>query len=162
MTPRPKKKRSKNPKGRADSGVSAAALLGACSASTTTDDDNCDEVKDFPPPSTQGNSHLPGGVPHTFEQPACLVVGSPAPVLKPRKHLVLYSEDVADRVVDAFIGGMSFLRISKLPGMPAYGTILRWLSDNKDFKEKMRSAREVRAVHFEEMALYVACDGYDA
>ena len=70
----------------------------------------------------------------------------------PRKINIFYSEDLATKVAELYMEGESLLAISRHAGMPAYGTLINWASNNATFREKLNSAREMRAFYFEEAA----------
>lgn len=74
-------------------------------------------------------------------------------VLAPRSVQNFFTDELADLIVDQYVGGASLTKIGASAGMPHYGTILRWMHTNDRFREKMRAAAEVRALHFFEQAL---------
>lgn len=86
-----------------------------------------------------------------------------APDLVPKRGIdVLYSPDIAALILDLYIGGnpdgrpLSMHAISKMEGMPAYATILRWAREHKQFSEQFKRARQCRAIHLEERAMEIA------
>ena len=67
-----------------------------------------------------------------------------------RSNAVYFSHEIADLIEEAYIAGNSLHAISKMEGMPSYGTILRWTKDNSKFGTCLGNARKTRALHFEE------------
>lgn len=56
-----------------------------------------------------------------------------------------YTTQIADVICHRLIGGESLRQICRDDGMPATGTVCRWLSDNERFREQYRYAREAQA-----------------
>lgn len=79
-----------------------------------------------------------------------------------KSAMQFYTPDLADRILELFLGGSSLLAISKLPEMPAYATFFKWFVEHPEFKEKIQVAREMRALAFEEMALEMGASLPDA
>lgn len=67
-----------------------------------------------------------------------------------------YSLEVAHAITDKYIEGSSISKICQEPGMPSYGTVMRWLKTKDEFRELMDASRELRAYHMEEAALEAA------
>jgi len=83
--------------------------------------------------------------------------GSIVTPVAPREVAVMYTPELADRIHDLYVGGMSLHRIARIEGMPAYGTLLRWFKDNQEFRTLIETGRQLRALHHEEAALEAAC-----
>lgn len=75
---------------------------------------------------------------------------------KNKEAIQLYKPELAEKILNLYISGMSLNTISKQPEMPCYATLLRWIQNRSDFREEFEAARKARAVHLEEMALRAA------
>ena len=60
--------------------------------------------------------------------------------LKPSK-CVTYTPDLADRVCELLLEGLSLRKIEKVPGLPSKRAILNWLLDHEEFRRKYELAR---------------------
>lgn len=73
-----------------------------------------------------------------------------------------YSERMSDAIVQMVMEGATLVQISKIPGMPPYYTICRWLSDQKvDFQKRYREAKKIRAEIMADAALETARNSKD-
>ena len=83
---------------------------------------------------------------------------------KGKQAPVLYSVEVAKRIIDDYSQGVSLHAISRKPGMPSYQTLLRWNREHAELSKMLRSVRETRALHFENAAIEAAesASGKDA
>lgn len=80
-----------------------------------------------------------------------------------RAPYMRWSGELQEQILDAVAGGLTLHRVSKLPGMPSYMTILRWAKERTDFREALLAVRTVRALHMEDQALELVerTDGMD-
>ena len=68
-----------------------------------------------------------------------------------------YNETIADAICERMVCGTdekpeSLRAICRDPGMPALGTVMRWLAKHPEFREQYRAAREAQSeVHQEEL-----------
>lgn len=67
-----------------------------------------------------------------------------------------YTKDMADKICEKISGGLSLRAICAEPGMPARGTVYRWLIENADFQDQYTRAREKQADHFAEEIIEIA------
>lgn len=72
-----------------------------------------------------------------------------------------YTKDMADKICEKISGGLSLRAICAEPGMPARGTVYRWLIENADFQDQYTRAREKQADYFAEEIIEIA-DGAEA
>ncbi len=77
---------------------------------------------------------------------------------------IYYSADLAARILDDYVQGKSLHAISHKAEMPAYSTLLKWSKNHPEFSKMLRSVREARALHFEDLAIRTAerAEGKDA
>jgi hypothetical protein len=68
----------------------------------------------------------------------------------------LYNDELATRILDHYIEGMSLRAICKLPEMPGYSTVLKWVKDNPEFKREFEGARVARAIAYEDEIISIA------
>lgn len=69
---------------------------------------------------------------------------------------IQYSLEIAKRIVDLSIEGISLHAISQRAEMPAYNTLLKWSKQHSEFSKMLRAVREAKALHFEESAIRIA------
>ena len=67
-----------------------------------------------------------------------------------------YTKDVADKICEKISGGLSLRAICAEPGMPARGTVYRWLIENADFQDQYARARDKQADYFAEEIIEIA------
>lgn len=67
----------------------------------------------------------------------------------------LFTEVLAERISDLLVEGNTLAAISRMPEMPAYNTIFRWMKNQPTFRQQIKAARELRALHFEDQAIEV-------
>lgn len=67
-----------------------------------------------------------------------------------------YTKDMADKICEKISGGLSLRAICAEPGMPARGTVYRWLIENADFQDQYTRAREKQADYFAEEIIEIA------
>ena len=67
-----------------------------------------------------------------------------------------YTKDMADKICEKISGGLSLRAICAEPGMPARGTVYRWLIENADFQDQYARAREKQADYFAEEIIEIA------
>ncbi|HFB6298162.1 TPA: hypothetical protein WN303_000519 [Neisseria gonorrhoeae] len=67
-----------------------------------------------------------------------------------------YTKDMADNICEKISGGLSLRAICAEPGMPARGTVYRWLIENADFQDQYARAREKQADYFAEEIIEIA------
>ncbi|HGT4302229.1 TPA: hypothetical protein ACM24I_000056 [Neisseria meningitidis] len=67
-----------------------------------------------------------------------------------------YTKDMADNICEKISGGLSLRAICAEPGMPARGTVYRWLIENADFQDQYARAREKQADYCAEEIIEIA------
>lgn len=67
-----------------------------------------------------------------------------------------YTKDMADKICEKISGGLSLRAICAEAGMPARGTVYRWLIENADFQDQYARAREKQADYFAEEIIEIA------
>lgn len=73
-----------------------------------------------------------------------------------------YSDELGEAIAAYYSEGMSLHAISRVTGMPAYATLLKWVKNNGVFRDKLDGARIARALHFESKAIDEADAATDA
>jgi hypothetical protein len=73
--------------------------------------------------------------------------------MAPRTVRREYTPEIAARIADHYVSGLSLKKISEQDGMPCYSTILRWHHEYREFQKMIENAAITRARHFEEVAL---------
>lgn len=81
--------------------------------------------------------------------------------LAAREVSIFYTPELAERIYDMYVGGMSLHAISCEDGLPSYGSILRWFKEKAEFRELIENGRALRALHHEEEALRHAESAFD-
>lgn len=69
---------------------------------------------------------------------------------------IQYTPELRDLILEFYTQGHSLLRISEMPEMPCYSTILRWVRDSERMRAEFEGARFARALDLEEKALAIA------
>lgn len=67
-----------------------------------------------------------------------------------------YTKDMADEICEKISGGLSLRAICAEAGMPARGTVYRWLIENDDFQDQYTRARDKQADYFAEEIIEIA------
>lgn len=67
-----------------------------------------------------------------------------------------YTKDTADKICEKISGGLSLRAICAEAGMPARGTVYRWLIENADFQDQYARARDKQADYFAEEIIEIA------
>lgn len=67
-----------------------------------------------------------------------------------------YTKDTADKICEKISGGLSLRAICAEDGMPARGTVYRWLIENADFQDQYARARDKQADYFAEEIIEIA------
>lgn len=67
-----------------------------------------------------------------------------------------YTKDMSDKICEKISGGLSLRAICAEVGMPARGTVYRWLIENADFQDQYARAREKQADYFAEEIIEIA------
>jgi hypothetical protein len=77
---------------------------------------------------------------------------------KPRKpgRPSTYNDKVATAICERIAGGESLHKVVETDGMPAEGTVYRWLNENAEFREQYTRARERAADRFAAEILEIA------
>lgn len=72
----------------------------------------------------------------------------------------LYSQELADRICNDLADGMSLRAVCRQEGMPAIGTVLRWVGeeDKAAFRDQYARARTVLQEHWAEEILEISDD----
>lgn len=73
---------------------------------------------------------------------------------------MVYTPDVANRICDLIVQGMTIRKIVELPGMPSNGTVFNWLHRQPEFMEQYARARETSAHAFAERVAEIGEDVY--
>lgn len=80
-----------------------------------------------------------------------------APVVSPDGST--YSTEMADRICEHLVDGLTVRAISQMEGMPVRSTIFRWLVAYPEFKEKYDIARQLQAEVMADDMVGIADDG---
>ena len=67
-----------------------------------------------------------------------------------------YTKDMADKICEKISCGLSLRAICAEAGMPARGTVYRWLIENADFQDQYTRARDKQADYFAEEIIEIA------
>lgn len=79
------------------------------------------------------------------------------PVVRANNELsILYSEQLALAIAEAYAEGVSLAKISRMPGMPNYNTLMKWVRDRSELRIMIDGARKARAMQYEEEILEIA------
>ena len=62
----------------------------------------------------------------------------------------------SDKIIDLYMQGNSVIKIGAMPDMPSAKIIYHWMQHHAWFREKMKQARAMRGMYFEEKALEAA------
>jgi hypothetical protein len=73
----------------------------------------------------------------------------------------LYSDELAERILDRISNGESLARICSDEDMPSIRTVIRWAVDNQDFGTKHAQAREAQAEVMDDLILQAAAAAGD-
>ena len=57
----------------------------------------------------------------------------------------LYSEEIAERIINGLIDGLSLVKVCQQAGMPARRTVMDWWGKNEEFRTKCARARTLQA-----------------
>jgi hypothetical protein len=57
----------------------------------------------------------------------------------------VYSEKIAEAIVDGLMDGLSMVKVCELDGMPNRRTVLRWMEKDEAFAARCARARELQA-----------------
>lgn len=83
----------------------------------------------------------------------------PAKPKLPQGRPSAYTEELADKICNLIVQGMSCNKISQLDDMPAKSVIYFWLSQHQSFLDKYTRALEIRSLTFLDEATDIADDG---
>lgn len=75
---------------------------------------------------------------------------------KARGRPTIYSPEVVDELVSRMAEGQSLRSICLEDGMPRISAVVRWLTENADFKSRYENAKEIRAEQFAESLIELA------
>ena len=75
----------------------------------------------------------------------------------PRKYLA-YSADLADRVCELILDGLSPEKIGQMSDMPSKRTIFNWLNEKEEFRQKYEIARMMKAEDWAHEIIEIADD----
>lgn len=84
---------------------------------------------------------------------------APAKPKLPHGRPSAYTEELADKICNLIVQGMSCNKISQLDDMPAKSVIYFWLSQHQSFLDKYTRALEIRSLTFLDEATDIADDG---
>lgn len=73
-----------------------------------------------------------------------------------REIAVYFTEQTGLAIADLYAEGHTLHKISTMPGMPSYGSLIRWFRERSEFRTMLDSARKVRALQFEEAIVGIA------
>lgn len=68
----------------------------------------------------------------------------------------LYSEEIAERVLDGLAEGKSLVEVCKDPDLPSVRTVMQWAADNDEFSQRYVRAREAQAEVMDDKILAAA------
>ena len=68
----------------------------------------------------------------------------------------IFTEAIADRILDRLASGESLVSICKSEDMPGLRTVMRWVGENQDFGTEYMRAREAQAEHMDDLILSTA------
>ena len=84
---------------------------------------------------------------------------APAKPKLPHGRPSAYTEELADKICNLIVQGMSCNKISQLDNMPAKSIIYYWLSKHKSFLDKYTQALEIRSLTYLDEVSDIADDG---
>ncbi len=84
---------------------------------------------------------------------------APAKPKLPHGRPSAYTEELADKICNLIVQGMSCNKISQLDDMPAKSVIYFWLSQHQSFLDKYTRALEIRSLTFLDEMADIADDG---
>nr|DAJ13047.1 MAG TPA: terminase small subunit [Siphoviridae sp. ctDju21]DAJ70609.1 MAG TPA: terminase small subunit [Caudoviricetes sp.] len=67
-----------------------------------------------------------------------------------------YNQEIAEKICEQLSNGMSLRAICTASGMPARGTVYRWLNEHIDFQDQYARARDKQADYFAEEIIEIA------
>ncbi len=73
-----------------------------------------------------------------------------------RQTGIRYTFVLGDKITHLYQQGVSLRKISMMPEMPPYGTIMKWAKENTHFRDLLKGARATRGLAMEEEALDIA------
>jgi hypothetical protein len=68
----------------------------------------------------------------------------------------LFTIEKGDKIVEHYSHGLSMKAISEIRGMPPVAIIYNWMKNRRDFAMKMKEARALRGIYFEERGIEIA------
>lgn len=73
----------------------------------------------------------------------------------------IFTQELADKICEHLVSGLSLRQIEALEGMPTKTTILRWLADDRftSFRDQYARARDMQAEGMADEILEIADDG---
>lgn len=77
------------------------------------------------------------------------------------KKPLIYTQDLADKVCEWIMEGLSLRKIALIEDMPSRFTMLRWLRENKDFQIQYAHAREEQAEFYADEIIQISDDTTD-
>ena len=83
----------------------------------------------------------------------------PAKPKLPQGRPSAYTEELADKICNLIVQGMSCNKISQLDDMPAKSVIYFWLSQHQSFLDKYTRALEIRSLTYLDEVSDIADDG---
>lgn len=83
---------------------------------------------------------------------------APEPAPKRIGRPPIFTQELADKILDLMVEGKDMQEICKMPGMPSRSTVLRWQNQNPAFDAQCVRAREALA-EFELQKLKELADG---
>jgi terminase small subunit-like protein len=77
---------------------------------------------------------------------------------KDRRSYLPYSPELADRVCELMIEGVSLRKICAMSGMPSRRSIFNWFKDNEEFRERYGIARLMQIEYWSHEIIEIADD----
>ncbi|MBR8147057.1 terminase small subunit protein [Burkholderia vietnamiensis] len=73
----------------------------------------------------------------------------------------IFTQELADKICEHLVSGLSLRQIEAIEGMPSKTTILRWLADDRftSFRDQYARARDMQAEGMADEILEIADDG---
>jgi hypothetical protein len=77
---------------------------------------------------------------------------------KDRRPYLTYSPELADRVCELMVEGVSLREICGMPGMPSRQSIFNWLEKNEEFRQRYAIARLMQVEYWAHEIIEIADD----
>jgi hypothetical protein len=80
---------------------------------------------------------------------------------KDRRSYLPYSPELADRVCELMVEGVSLREICGMPGMPSRQSIFNWLEKSEEFRQRYEIARLMQVEYWAHEIIEIADDASD-